>query len=189
MTFPLSPGSRDVTSPDAALLDRVAAGDEEALGMLMARHAPSLMRYASHFLGSADDADDVLQEVFLRAERAIRGGQRPEQLAAWLYRITVNRCRTARRRWWFLRRSPAPESVLAAQEASGGPDGWIWREEIAAALATLTPSLREAFLLKHVEGFSYEEMAEATGASQPALKMRVSRACEQLRGRLAEVVR
>lgn len=189
MTFGPAAGSWDVTSPDAALLDRVAAGDEEALGMLMARFAPSLMRYATHFLGSADDADDVLQEVFLRAEGAIRRGQRPDQLPAWLYRITVNRCRTARRRWWSLMRSPAPEGILAAQEAGGGPDGWIWREEIAIALAALTPPLREAFLLKHVEGFSYEEMAAATGASQPALKMRVSRACEQLRGRLAEVVR
>jgi RNA polymerase sigma-70 factor (ECF subfamily) len=64
-----------------------------------------------------------------------------------------------------------------------------WGEEIQRALATLAPDQREAFLLRHVEEFSYVEMAELTGASVSALKMRVNRACEGLRAALKEVYR
>ncbi|HUF26831.1 MAG TPA: sigma factor-like helix-turn-helix DNA-binding protein, partial [Gemmatimonadaceae bacterium] len=64
-----------------------------------------------------------------------------------------------------------------------------WREEIELALAKLEPEQREAFLLKHVDGLEYEEMAEITGAGISALKMRVKRACERLRAMLREVER
>ena len=64
--------------------------------------------------------------------------------------------------------------------------GNAWREEIQNALNRLTPEHREAFVLKHVEDLSYEEMAEITGAGISALKMRVKRACEQLQGFLEE---
>jgi RNA polymerase sigma-70 factor (ECF subfamily) len=76
----------------------------------------------------------------------------------------------------------ALQQVTVDHPAQG--DGWP--AEIQRALETLTSDSREAFLLKHVEGFSYEEMVELTGASVPALKMRVSRACEQMRARLEE---
>jgi RNA polymerase sigma-70 factor (ECF subfamily) len=64
-----------------------------------------------------------------------------------------------------------------------------WQEEIGRALATLPADQREAFLLKHVEELSYEEMAELTGTTVPALKMRVSRACDRLRRELEGVYR
>lgn len=177
----------DVTSTDATLLERVGAGDEQALAELLARFAPPLMRYATHFLGSADDADEVLQEVFLRANRAIRKGVRPERVSGWLFRITVNRCRSHSRRWW--RNVGGGEAEQHLERAAHAPevDNWLWRDEIDRALASLSPPLREAFLLKHVEGRSYEEMMEATGVSLSALKMRVARACEQLRDQLKEI--
>lgn len=180
-------GLSRVTSTDAALIERIGAGDPSALGELMAQHAAPLMRYAAHFLRSADEADEVLQDVFLRAERAIRRGTRPEKLSAWLFRITVNRCRSRRRRWWPFIGGEVGELVIARTATQGRADDVEWREEIAAALALLSPPLREAFLLKHVEGLTYEEMATLTGVSIPALKMRVARACDRLRARLTEV--
>ena len=81
------------------------------------------------------------------------------------------------------------ETALARASVGDAADRFAWREEIERALAQLAPPNREAFLLKHVEELSYEEMAELTGASVSALKMRVLRAREELRRILVEVER
>lgn len=176
-----------VTPNDAALLERIARGESAALAELMDRYAPGLMRYATHFLQSADDADEVLQDTFVRAERAIRRGVRPDQMSAWLFRITVNRCRSRRRQFWRFIGGEAGEAVIAKASSPTRTEDTEWRDEIARALAQLSPPTREAFLLKHVEGLTYEEMTTITGAGIPALKMRVSRACDRLRDLLKEL--
>lgn len=172
---------------DAALVERIAAGEEPALAALMDRYAGNLMRYATHFLRSADDADEVLQDTFLRAERAIRKGVRPERVDSWLFRIAVNRCRSRRRQLLWL--VTGDRAARAISRATSAPeiDGSEWGDEIGHALAALNPPNREAFLLKHVEGLSYEEISAVTGVGIPALKMRVSRACERLRERLSDL--
>jgi RNA polymerase sigma-70 factor, ECF subfamily len=176
-----------VTPTDAALVEQLANGDPDALAVLIDRYGPSLMRFAAHTLRSAADADEVLQDVFLRAERAIRRGTRPEQLNGWLFRITINRCRSRQRRWWPFVTGPAADRALANAPSAPQREATEWREEIDRALAMLSPALRETFLLKYVEGMSYEEIAEVSGASVSALKMRAARACEQLRSHLDEV--
>jgi RNA polymerase sigma-70 factor (ECF subfamily) len=176
-----------VTPIDDSLVARLAVGDPTALAELMDKHGPALMRFATHFLHSASDADEVLQDVFLRADRAIRKGTRPERLDAWLFRITVNRCRSKVRRWWPIISGPVADRAIERATTSPTDESFAWGEEIAAALDTLSAPLREAFLLKHVQGLEYQEMTIVTGASVPALKMRVARACEQLRERLKEV--
>ncbi len=176
-----------MTPTDEALIERLRAGDPAALAELMARFGPSLMRFATHYLRSAADADEVLQDVFMRADRSIRRGVRPERLESWLFQIAVNRCRSSRRRWWPFATGVAADRALALAATRSGDEALEWREELDLALAALSPPLREAFLLKHVEGMSYEEMVGVTGAGVPALKMRVARACEQLRTRLSEV--
>ena len=184
--MPFWRGLSGVTPTDEALIAGVSRGDPAALGEMMARYGPPLMRFAAHFLRSAADADEVLQDVFLRAERAIRRGTHPDRLDAWLFRITVNRCRSRHRRWWPFVSGPAADAALAVAMTPPTDTSFAWREEIEFALAALSAPLREAFLLKHVEGLEYQEMAVVTGASIPALKMRVARACEQLRERLKE---
>ena len=176
-----------VTPNDAALLERIASGESAALAELMDRFAPGLMRYATHFLQSADDADEVLQDTFVRAERAIRRGVRPEQMSAWLFRITVNRCRSRRKQFWRFIGGEAGESVIARASTPPRAEDHEWRDEISRALAQLSAPTREAFLLKHVEGLTYEEMTAITGAGVPALKMRVSRACDRLRDLLKDL--
>jgi RNA polymerase sigma-70 factor (ECF subfamily) len=176
-----------VTPTDQALVARLAEGDATALEEIMKRYSPALMRFASHYLHSAADADEVLQDVFLRVDRAIRRGTRPDRLDAWLFRITVNRCRSRRRRWSPFVGGAAGEHAIERAITRPDDTAMAWREEINRALTRLSPPLREAFLLKHVEGLEYQQMAGITGASIPALKMRVTRACEQLRLRLREV--
>ena len=176
-----------VTPNDAALLERIASGESAALAELMDRFGPGLMRYATHFLQSADDADEVLQDTFVRAERAIRRGVRPDQMSAWLFRITVNRCRSRRRQFWRFIGGEAGESVISRASTPARTDDNEWRDEITRALAQLSAPTREAFLLKHVEGLTYEEMTAITGADIPALKMRVSRACDRLRDLLKDL--
>lgn len=177
-----------MTATDATLVARIAADDATALAELMATHGPALMRFATHFLRSSADADEVLQDVFLRAERAIRRGTHPDRLESWLFTITVNRCRSRRRpRIWSVISGPSAQRAIDGIAATAPGDvAFAWREEIDRGLAALSPPLREAFLLKHVEGLEYHEMTSITGASIPALKMRVSRACEQLRNLLKE---
>ncbi len=166
----------------AALVEKARSGDLNAFEALMAQFRPSFGRYAWQMLGSREEAEEVLQDTFLRAYRGLASCREPERFGAWAFRILVNRCRSSRRR--LLRRDRFRAEDHEGGEALSVPypeTDLELKEAIDRALALLPAAQREAFLLKHVEGLSYEEIAEATGARIPALKMRVSRACEALR--------
>lgn len=175
---------------DTALVRQVLAGDTEAYAGLVARHRPRLARYAVHQLGDAADAEEAVQDALVRAYRALPRCHDPARFGAWVFQILVNRCRSSgsrrRRRERMFADDPG---ALAA--ASVAPDGErsLWRDAIHWALARLDAEQREAFLLKHVEELSYEEMAELTGAGVSALKMRVKRARDHLQALLTEVSR
>jgi RNA polymerase sigma-70 factor (ECF subfamily) len=169
----------------STLVTRVRDGDLDAFAGLMARFRPQFSRYAWQMLGNREEAEEALQDTFVRAFRAIAGCRDPERFGAWAFAILVNRCRSARRR--MLRRAEVLTSDEGAIEDASvpHPEGDdAWREEIQRALSALPAAQREAFLLKHVEGLSYEEMASLSGVGIPALKMRVLRACDALRREL-----
>ncbi len=177
-------------SGDAEFVRRVRAGDQAAYTVLVARYRTRLGRYAVHMLGDRDDAEEALQDAFVRAYRSIARCRDDARFGAWLFGILVNRCRTAgrrtaRRQRMFVR----DDASLARAAAAEQPERADWDVTIRRALDQLAPALREAFLLKHVEELEYDEMAELTGAKVSALKMRVSRAREQLRSLLSEVER
>jgi RNA polymerase sigma-70 factor (ECF subfamily) len=176
-----------VNDGDAALVSRVLAGEKEAYGALMDRYRARFGRYATHLLGNRHDAEDVLQDTFVRGYRFLAQCHEPDRFGAWLFRILINRCRTAhgskKRRIGALRLEDQPH--LAAGGSAG--EDVAWREEIQRALALLPRDHREAFLLKYVEELSYEEMETLTGAGISALKMRTKRACDRLREILGEV--
>ena len=156
---------------------------------LVLRYQNAYRRYAARVLGSADDADDALQLAFVRAFRSLASCRTPDRFAAWLYQIVVNECRTfAARRARRERRIVADETALE-QTPAADPRDDEGPEEIQRALDTLPIDQREAFVLKHVEDLSYDEMAELTGVGVSALKMRVKRACDRLRELLEEVPR
>jgi RNA polymerase sigma-70 factor (ECF subfamily) len=173
---------------DAEIIRAVLAGRTEDYAELVRRHRDAQYRFAQRMLGDADDADDVVQSAFVRAFRSLQGCREPERFGAWLRQIVVNECRTlgsarGRREARLVR----DEGVIDRLESTGQQGSGLDPELVQRALERLTPDLREAFLLKHVEDHSYEEMVEITGAGLSALKMRVKRACEQLREQLEGV--
>ena len=175
---------------DAALVRRVLAGEPEAFAGLVARHRPRLSRYAVHQLGDDGDAEEAVQDAFVRAYRALPRCSDPGRFGPWLFRILVNRCRTAgSRRSRRERLVTADETAVDAASVAGAGEGLAWRDAIRRALDRLDPEQREAFLLKHVDELSYEEMTEITGAGVSALKMRVKRARQHLQALLQEAVR
>jgi RNA polymerase sigma-70 factor (ECF subfamily) len=175
-----------MSDSDALLVAQTLEGDLEAYAALMARYRDGFGRYAFHMLGNREDAQEALQDSFLRAYRALRDCREPHRFGAWLFRIVVNRCRTVRRRILRYHRFDAelPDEVPTIDRE---PASLEWREEIARALARLRPHYREAFLLRYVEGLDYAEMARVTGAKEAALRMRVKRAGDQLRELLRDV--
>jgi RNA polymerase sigma-70 factor (ECF subfamily) len=172
---------------DGAVVRQVLAGDVEAFRLLVARHQERLGRFAMRMLGHREEAEEALQDAFVRAYRSLSQCRDPERFEAWLFHILANRCRTR-----GTRRSRHEATFVADQGAAepvadvSATDRMAWGEEIDRALARLEPDAREAFLLRHVEDMSYEEMAALTGAGISALKMRVKRACERLRRLLQE---
>jgi RNA polymerase sigma-70 factor (ECF subfamily) len=175
---------------DAALVRRVLEGELEAYAGLVARYQGRLGRYAVHLLGNVADAEDAVQETLVRAYRSLGRCNAPDRFGAWVFQILVNRCRTMGGQRSRRERVVAPnEAALADADVAHPADRRALGEAIRWALERLTPEQREAFLLKHVEDLSYEEMSEMTGEGISALKMRVKRACEALRTLLTEVER
>jgi RNA polymerase sigma-70 factor (ECF subfamily) len=173
---------------DAALVAASRRGDQQAFAQLVRRHRDRHARFAARMLGDRDEAEDVLQSVFVRAWRHLDRCEDPARFGAWLHRIVVNECRTfasrrGRRESRLVRDAGALDGMATAHAT---PDPAL-RAAIEQALDVLPVDLREAFLLKHVEELEYEEMADVTGAGVSALKMRVKRAIERLREQLEGV--
>jgi len=175
---------------DAELVQRVLDGDAGAYAGLVTRYRDRLGRYAVRMLGNQADAEEALQDTFVRAYRSLGRCTDPARFGAWIFGILVNRCRTVGAQRARRERTVIPDEGALSRAAVGDTaDRHAWREAIAWAMARLAPAQREAFVLKHVEDLSYEEMVEVTGASVPALKMRVARAREELRRLLTEADR
>jgi RNA polymerase sigma-70 factor (ECF subfamily) len=180
-------GFNSVPMTDATLVRQVLQGDTAAFTLLVDRHAAACTRFAMRMLGNREDAEDATQESFLRAYRSLARYEERQAFRTWLFQILVNRCRTAavrrqRRQRMFL----VDDSAVASASVRPLADSTELRAELQRAIGTLDPEQREAFLLKHVEQLSYDEMAEATGVGVSALKMRVKRACDRLQWLLRE---
>jgi RNA polymerase sigma-70 factor (ECF subfamily) len=175
---------------DAALVRRFLDGDKDAFAILVDRHYDRCARYARHMLGNREDAEEAVQDAFVRAYRSLGRYEDRQRFAGWLMRILVNRCRTAGARRQRRARTFVPAELALPDAVEEHPaERAAWREEIERALTRLDREQREAFLLKHVEELSYGEMSEITGVGISALKMRVKRACDRLRQLLEEVQR
>lgn len=183
--------TNETDAPADALSDDVLVagaqrGDVAAFAELSRRYRNRYMRFAVRMVGNHDDADDALQSAFIRAYRAIDRCRDPSRFGAWLYQIVANECRSlAIRRRRRERRIIRDEPALRAATAAAPADQGII-DDVEYALAQLEVDQREAFIMKHIEQLSYEDMAEITGDGISALKMRVKRACARLRGLLEE---
>jgi RNA polymerase sigma-70 factor (ECF subfamily) len=175
-------GYQPVVISDSVLVRRVLEGDSRAFTTLVDRHAGVCLRYAARMLGNREDAEEATQETLLRAFRALSRYDESTAFRTWVMSILVNRCRSL-----MLYRHRREERVIADSELVARSGAEVVEqtpplsEEIERALGAIDADQREAFLLKHVEEMSYDEMAAVTGASVSALKMRVKRACDRLR--------
>lgn len=172
---------------DRAIIQRVLSGDVEAYARLVDRHYGRCVRIAVRILGNREDAEDAIQETFLRAFHALGDYEDRERFSAWLATILVNQCRsqlarTRRREVVFPDVDPLDVDWVSEGAAGAGP----W-PELEHALATLPADQREALVLKYADDLTYQEMARITGAGESALKMRVQRAFARLRALLREV--
>ncbi len=181
-------GYPHVGESDGALARRAAAGDIAAFEALVDRHYPGCLRYALRMLGERADAEEVVQETFVRAYRALPRYQERDRFTGWLYRILTNRCRSrgarAQRRLRRLIDYRAGLDDPVERPRTPRPD---LSNRVTRALLRLPADQREAFLLKYVEELSYDEMADITGAGVSALKMRVKRARDRLQELLKDL--
>jgi RNA polymerase sigma-70 factor (ECF subfamily) len=186
--------------PDAVLVRKATRGDSEALDTLFARHSRALYQTALRVLGNAEDAEDALQEGLLSAYRNLRRFEGRSQFSTWLTRIVINaslmRLRSQRSRPAVsLDDEPHEDEMpLAERFADGGPGPEVLCEasELRAILDEnldeLSPLLRNAFVLREVEGLSTGEAARELGVSENTLKARLWRARQQLTERLGRAL-
>ncbi len=183
---------------DLAVVARVKAGDHDAFRHLVERHSRSVFRLAYRLTGHEQDAEDVVQETFLRAFRQIRRFEARSSFATWLYRITVNCSHD------LLRQRPRPgarpslddpdldvAAGLADPSASADPlRGLASRridEQVRSAMRELSDQERSAFVMRHFEGLSIEEIGRALDLRTSAAKHSIFRAVHKLRRALDPV--
>ena len=166
---------------DGDVVARVLAGDREAFRILVRRHEDQYFAHAVRMTGRGDVAADLVQDSLIKAYTRLDRCRNPEKFGAWGFRIVANPCTD------YLKNVRRKNLDLDAVEPVPGdwdPDADLERGELRrrldGALATLPPDQREAFVMKHEEGRSYEEMADLLGVSVGALKMRVHRARDAL---------
>jgi len=173
---------------DAQVVRDVLAGDRDAYRLLVRRYGDVLHGHALRMARSQDEAADLVQRAFVKGFKKLHTCRDPERVGAWLFRILANLCKDHLRR---LRGRNVPIGGVAG--ALAGPADPVgdaadaeFRSRVWGALEALTPEQKEAFVLKHVEGRSYEEIAAVMDVSVASLKMRVHRAREALRALLEE---
>src|SRR5438477_6510409 len=167
---------------DAECVAQARAGLESARVALVERHHAGCLRFARHLLGDDGDAEDAVQETFIRALAGLERYEERDTFRAWLFGILVNRCRTAAARRARRRAHVVnDEAATRAARVASGEAMVDTQRALARALDGLDLDQREAFLLRVGEEMEYEEMARLTGVGVAALKMRVKRARDHVR--------
>ena len=184
---------------DWALVQQCATGDEFACARLVTDHQRMVFQLALHLLGDRQEALDLSQEVFLRVFRMLPQFRGQSTLKTWIYRICINQARN-RQRWWR-RRHKADQVSLDQHVLAHGdlrqpgdhtaPDRAYARKELAerlwSALNHLPFDQRTVIVLREIDGFSYEEIADSLGVAIGTVKSRLTRARQTLRDELREV--
>jgi RNA polymerase sigma-70 factor (ECF subfamily) len=190
---------QDVGGREAALVQRCAAGDEEACAALVDEHQRLVYQLALHLLGDHNEALDLSQEVFLRVFRTIHRFRGQSALRTWIYRIAINQARN-RMRWWRRRRRGMQVSLedhvrahgeLPTEAAGASPERVFRQKEVASriwkALEALPFDQKTAIVLREIDGLSYDEIAFSLGVAVGTVKSRLARARESLRCELRAI--
>jgi RNA polymerase sigma-70 factor (ECF subfamily) len=180
------------------LVQRTVAGDQRAYGLLVLKYQRRIQRLIGRMVRDVDLVEDICQETFIRAYRALHQFRGDAQFYTWLYRIAVN---TAKKFLLELKNDPTvSESFLANDDddetswrkneptADDGPESILAAKEIAAvvnaAMDDLPVDLRQAVVLREIEGLSYEEIAVAMNCPVGTVRSRIFRAREAISARV-----
>ena len=183
-----------MTESDTDLIRRAQADDIDAFCLLAQRYARRIHLLAFHYCRNAQDAEDLSQDVWLKAYQALRSFRSDSSFYTWLRRITINAFLNHRRATLFQRRGQTVSVQLVQIDSEPleshavSPENiynQVLFQSVVDALAELTPSQRLAFLLRHYEGMTYEEIATAMNCSSGTVKKGVSRAITKLRAKLS----
>ena len=199
--IPLSTGDKAADS-DAMLVERTVAGDQKAYELLVIKYQRRIQRLIGRMVRDVDLVEDIAQETFIRAYRALPQFRGDAQFYTWLYRIAVN---TAKKALMDMKRDPtisenffrngqgddsdessSPfENELASSET---PDAVLASKEIAemvnSAMEALPEELRQAITLREIEGLSYEEISEVMSCPIGTVRSRIFRAREAISARV-----
>ncbi|WP_221032109.1 RNA polymerase sigma factor [Actomonas aquatica] len=202
MNIATSPFSLTNANDDRSLVARFQGGDESAFAQIVRTHRDRIYGYVRNMLRDETDAEEVTQDTFVRAYRALGRFRGDASLTTWLHRIATNLARN--RYWYFFRRrrqdtisldwtapdsdqSPIGESFVCDEP---DPCQQSTKEEFLGAvresLAEIDPILREPLEMRAGKGMSYAEIAKLTGVPTGTVKSRISRARRDLRTHLAE---
>ncbi|MET8652016.1 MULTISPECIES: RNA polymerase sigma factor [Nocardia] len=170
-------------APDVAtLVSRARDGDVRSYEQLVLRYQSRMFRLAIKMLADRADAEDTVQEVFLEAWRRLPQLAADDAFTAWVYRMTTNRClnviRARRPRVDVDPDDTASPRADLQPERAAQVTGQM--AALNAALGTLTPEQRACWLLRELDGLSYEEIGDIVGAKTTAVRGRIARARAQL---------
>jgi len=177
---------------DAVAVKLARAGDQDAFRVLVERHSRAVFKLAYRVTGSESDAEDVVQETFLKAWKQLPRFEERSSFGTWVYRVAVNCALDHRRRRPGREVSATPvesEGPVAGEETAAGEawdperqaQGAELRRRVQQAMDELSPAERTAFVLRHFEGRSIDEIGQIMGLRTSATKHSVFRAVQKMR--------
>ena len=175
------------------LIERASGGDPAAFNQLMAMHEKRMYAVALRMFANREDAQDCLQEAMLRIYRAISGFKGQSSFSTWVYRITMNTCLDEMRRKKN-RPSTSLDNLLdqgwSPSDGGNAPERSAiqteTRQMLAGAIRELPEDMRSAIVLRDVQGYSYDEIAQMLDVNVGTIKSRISRGREKLREKLSK---
>jgi RNA polymerase sigma-70 factor (ECF subfamily) len=179
-------------------VERAQSGDSDAFRLLVEQHSRAVFRLAFRMTGNEQDAEDVVQETFLRAYRQLGKYEARSSFSTWLYRIASNysldliRMRKRHEDKRELGKADERDILQTLPVNTPGPDRILYssqvQERVNEALNELSAQERTAFVLRHFEGLSIDEIGETLGTGTNATKHSIFRAVQKLRRSLEPVV-
>lgn len=185
---------------DGSAVALAQSGDSDAFRLLVERHSRNVFRLAFRMTGHEQDAEDVVQETFLRAYKQLKNYEARSSFATWLYRIASNysldlirsRKRHQDRREVNMNHEEQIDIMQSIPGTSPTPERIVFsaqvKDRVNAALDDLSPQERHAFVLRHFEGMSIEEIGASLGTGTNATKHSIFRAVQKLRRSLEPLV-
>jgi RNA polymerase sigma-70 factor, ECF subfamily len=184
---------RCMEESDESIRRAVLSGDREAYRLLVARHSQAVFRVAFRVTGNETDAEEAVQETFLKAYQQLANFAGRSSMATWFYRIAANSSLdiVARRKpaWTIGEEDDREQQQIQVPDGKADPERLLISREIEAAqleaMRALTPLEQTAFALRHIEECSTEEIADALNIAPNAAKQAVFRAVKKMRRQLA----